>query len=178
MSALAVPVAAQPGDQAPPVAPSALTEYRIAVNDVVKITVFEEPSLSGDFVVDSTGVIALRLIGDVKAEGYTIADLTKVIHAKYADGYLLDPKISVEMASFSPFYITGEVNAPGEYAYTNGLTVMNAIIRAKGYTYRANKNRVFIKHIDENAERLLPRESVTTTPVRPGDTIRVAERYF
>ncbi len=82
----------------------------------------------------------------------------------------------MEVLNYRPFYILGEVNKPGEYPYTNGLTVMNAVATAEGFTYRANTKRVFIKRADTSEEQEYPLNS--TTPVAPGDTIRVAERFF
>ncbi len=80
------------------------------------------------------------------------------------------------MLNYRPFYILGEVNKPGEYPYTNGLTVLNAVAAAEGFTYRANKGRVFIKRAEGEKEEEFP--LVGTTQVAPGDTIRIAERFF
>ena len=84
--------------------------------------------------------------------------------------------MSVEVLGYRPFYIMGEVNRPGEYPYSNGLTVLNAVATANGFTYRANKKRAFIRHAgapDEQRTRL-----TGTTPVAPGDTIRIGQRFF
>lgn len=151
-------------------------DYRLDAGDKMKLTVFGEPSLSGDYVVGATGRMAIPLIGEINAKGQTAAEVEKQIEGKLKDGYLRDPRVSLEVTTYRPFYILGEVNRPGEYPYTADLTVVKAVATANGFTYRANKNRVFIKHVGETEEKPYPAES--TTIVAPGDTIRVAERFF
>src|SRR3546814_19466709 len=94
--------------------------------------------------------------------------LSKAIEAKLAGGYLLEPKVSVQVASFRPVYVLGEVNKPGEYPYTQGLTIRGAVATADGFTYRANEKRVFLKPAGEAGER--ESELTATFPVLPGDT--------
>ena len=92
------------------------------------------------------------------------------------DGWLKEPKVSAELVKGRPYYILGEVNRPGEYPFVSGLTVMNAIASAGDFTYRADRGRILIKSADSPNERevvLTP-----TTTVRPGDTIRIRERFF
>src|SRR3546814_7368671 len=78
--------------------------------------------------------------------------LSKAIEAKLAGGFLLEPKVSVQVASFRPVYVLGEVNKPGEYPYTQGLTIRGAVAKADGFTYRANEKRVFLKRAGERSE--------------------------
>jgi polysaccharide export outer membrane protein len=151
-------------------------DYRLDAGDKLRLTVFGEVSLSGDYVVGATGRMALPLIGEINAKGQTTTEVEKLIETKLKDGYLRDPRVSLEVITYRPFYILGEVNRPGEYPYTADLTVVKAVATANGFTYRANKNRVFIKHVGETEEKPYPAES--TTIVAPGDTIRVAERFF
>ena len=87
------------------------------------------------------GTIACPLIGDIKAAGLQTDELSKAIETKLAGGYLLDPKVSIQVASFRPVYVLGEVNKPGEYPYTQGLTIRGAVAKADGFTYRANERR-------------------------------------
>ena len=150
--------------------------YTLGVADELRITVFNEPNLSGQFVVNSNGMLSLPLIGETRAAGATIDQLREQITTRFADGYLKNPKVTLEVLTFRPFYILGEVNKPGKYTYSSGLTVLNAVATAEGFTYRANKRRVFVKHAgaaDETEVKLTP-----ATPVQPGDTIRIGERYF
>lgn len=175
-------VAAQtPPESTPGGAPPAFTDsqldYKLGAGDKVRIIVFGEDSLSGEFAVPGgNGVIAFPLIGDVTAGGLTVGQLQGQLEAKLKDGYLKDPHVSIEVLNYRPFYILGEVTKPGEYPYTNGLTVLNAVATANGFTYRADTRRVFIKRANEPLEREYPLTSMT--PVAPGDTIRIKERFF
>lgn len=150
--------------------------YRLGVADKVRIIVFNEPSLSGEFAVGDNGTLSLPLIGDVKASGRTAREVVGDVEARLADGYLREPRVSLDVLTYRPFWILGEVSKPGEYAFASGLTVMNAVARAEGFTYRANKRKVFIKRSGESQE-----QAVKLTPdlqVYPGDTVRIGERYF
>jgi polysaccharide export outer membrane protein len=163
--------------QAGPAGVSASTDdYRLGVADKIRILIFDEPSLSGEFLVNANGKLSLPLIGDVDAAGVTTTALAATIQRKLADGYLREPRVSIDVLTFRPYYILGEVNKPGEYPYSSGLTVLNAVATAEGFTYRASKKSVVVKHAGEATE-----ETVPLSPdlrVRPGDTIRIRERLF
>jgi protein involved in polysaccharide export with SLBB domain len=151
--------------------------YQLGAGDKLRIIVFGEESLSGEFLVPGgDGQIAFPLVGNVQASGLTVAGLQSEIEAKLRDGYLKDPHVSIEVLNYRPFYILGEVTKPGEYPYTNGLTVLNAVATANGFTYRADTHHVFIKRASETDEHEYPLTSMT--PVAPGDTIRIKERFF
>ena len=160
--------------------PDALTQvasaYQLGSSDRRRVTVFGHPDLSGEFEVDGTGSISLPLIGQKKAVGLSTAQLETSITETLAAGYILDPRVSVEVINYRPFYILGEVGTPGEYPYTNGLTVQNAVAAAGGFTYRANKRVVYIKSIDSDRE--IPYDLTPGTVVKPGDTLRIGERIF
>ncbi|WP_233353230.1 polysaccharide biosynthesis/export family protein [Henriciella mobilis] len=153
-----------------------VTEYRLSNADRLRVTVFGEPELSGEFVVDGQGFLSLPLIGDVNVEGMTVREFQRLAEERFGDGYLREPRVSAEVVNYRPFYILGEVARPGEYPYTNGLTVMNAIATAEGFTYRANKRFVLIKGAEVDEEIRV--ELKPTLKVQPGDTIRVVERFF
>ena len=153
-----------------------VTEYRLGVADQIRVNVFGEENLSGEFVVDSAGTVSMPLIGEVAATGKTIREFQKDVEAALRDGYLNDPQVSAEVMNFRPYYILGEVAQSGEYPYSNGLTVLNAIATAGGFTYRANKKYIYIKRAGEQTEIRYP--LTVSTPVQPGDTIRIAERLF
>ncbi|MEO6340208.1 MAG: polysaccharide biosynthesis/export family protein [Caulobacteraceae bacterium] len=150
--------------------------YKLGVADKIKITVFNEPTLSGEFLVNADGSIAVPLIGNVAAVGRSAIDLQQSIELKFADGYLREPHVAVEVLTYRPFYIYGEVTKPGEYAYSAGLSVSKAVALAQGYTYRADRRRVFLKRASDPSEKEI-KESADV-PIQPGDTIRIAERYF
>jgi polysaccharide export outer membrane protein len=166
---------ASKGDDAPAAATSNF-DYRLGAGDKLRIIVFGEESLTGEFFVSGSGKVSFPLIGEVEAVGKSIPELQQAIEAKLADGYLKQPKVSAEVLNYRPFYILGEVMKPGEYPYTNGLTVLNAVATASGFTYRADKHKVFIRRASTTGEISEP--LTPTTAVEPGDTIRIGERIF
>jgi polysaccharide export outer membrane protein len=150
--------------------------YHLGADDKIRVITFGEDALSGEFLIGGSGKVSMPLVGEVQAAGKTIPEFQKEVEAALKEGYIKDPKVSVEVLTYRPFYILGEVQKPGEYPYSNGLTVLNAVATANGFTYRANSKRVFIKRSDTNSEEEYPLTSLT--PVAPGDTIRIAERFF
>lgn len=177
LSACGTPGGTAGARDAAPVTQSQIIEtYKLGSSDRLRITVFGHPNLSGEFEVDGTGSISLPLIGQTEALGLSTVDLEKAIAAKLSEGYILNPRISAEVINYRPFYILGEVGRAGEYPYTNGITVQNAIAAAGGFSYRANKRVVFIKSIDSDRE--IAYDLTPTTIVKPGDTIRIGERIF
>ena len=154
----------------------AIGAYTLGNGDQLRITVFGQPDLSGQFEVDGTGAISLPLVGQVQALGLTTPELEKRIVGMLEGDYILNPRVSAEVINYRPFYILGEVNRPGEYPFTSGLTVLNAVAASGGFTYRANKKVVYIKSVDSSEEQAF--ELTTSTVVRPGDTLRIGERIF
>jgi len=150
--------------------------YRLGPNDRVTINVYGEDDLSREYIVSPAGTVSLPLIGDVVAQGRSADELRDEIQRRLADGFINNPAVTVMISGFRNFYILGEVNKPGEYPYESGLTVMQAVAEASGYTYRAAKRYAFVKHEGETKEtRVLISPDML---VRPGDTIRLGERYF
>ena len=171
----AVP-AGPPAETSPAAQQQSIGAYTLGNGDQLRITIFGQPDLSGQFEVDGTGAISMPLIGQVQALGLTTPELEDHIVSILAGDYVLNPRVSAEVINYRPYYILGEVNRPGEYPFTSGLTVMNAVAAAGGWTYRANKKVVYIKSVDSNEEQAL--ELNTATVVRPGDTLRIGERIF
>ncbi len=161
---------------AQPLVAAQAEQYRLGVADKVRVLVYDEPTLSGEFVVNSDGNLSLPLIGDVKAQGRTAAELGLAVQNALSEGYLRHPKVSLEVLIFRPFYILGEVNKPGEYPSSNGLTVLNAVATAGGFTYRAEKHHYYVKYAGQTSEHKLSLDPASK--VYPGDTIRIGERYF
>ncbi len=151
-------------------------EYRLGPADKLRVNVFGEEALTGEFLVGGSGKISLPLIGEVQAAGLTISQFQEEIAAALRQGYINTPRVSAEVLNYRPFYILGEVNKPGEYPYTNSLTVLNAVATAEGFTYRADTRRVYIKRANGANEQAFP--LTTATQVAPGDTIRIGERFF
>lgn len=167
-----MPGAAQPAASSP----DGVDDYQLGVADKVRIIVFGEPTLSGEFMVNANGALSMPLIGDVPARGLTPTQLAGQIRESLKGGYLLDPQVSIDVLTFRPFYILGEVNKPGEYPYSSGLTVDAAVAMAEGYTYRAQKKRLLIRHAgEEQAQKMVLTPDLR---VRPGDIIRIQERYW
>lgn len=151
--------------------------YMLAAGDRVRITVFNEPTLTGEYNVTPQGSIAFPLIGAVPVDGKTTEQLGEDIRAKLAGGgYINDPRVSAEVLNYRPYYILGEVSRSGEYPFSNGLTVQQAVATAGGFTPRANRGKVFLRR--RNGEERTVDLSGPAVQVLPGDTIRVGERYF
>jgi polysaccharide export outer membrane protein len=150
-------------------------EYRLGPGDQIRITVFNEPELTGQFVVGAQGSIAYPLVGSIRAGGLTVDEFTQALSRALSE-YIRQPSVGVEVANYRPFFILGEVQRPGTYPYSASLTVMNAVATAGGFTYRANRDRVFIRRANEYQERVYT--LTVATPVLPGDTVRIGERLF
>lgn len=150
--------------------------YTLGTGDQLRLIVFGEEALSGEFLVDGSGAVSLPLIGEVQAAGLTVRALQRAIEESLSEGYLIDPRVSAEVINFRPFFIMGEVGSPGTYPYSDGLTVMNAVATAGGFTYRADERRVFIRRQEATGWQEFRLSSETR--VYPGDTIRIGERFF
>jgi len=150
--------------------------YTLGNGDQLRITVFGQPDLSGQFEVDGAGAISMPLIGQIQALGLTTPELEDHIVTVLEGDYVLNPRVSAEVINYRPYYILGEVNRPGEYPFTSGLTVMNAVAAAGGWTYRADKNVVMIKSADSTEEQKI--QLTPSTVVQPGDTLRIKDRVF
>lgn len=150
--------------------------YRLGIGDKVKVTVFGETELSGQFEIGATGSLAIPLIGEIPAKGTSIVEIKDAISARLRQGYLKDPKVSVEIVTYRPFYIHGEVRSGGEFAFKNGVTLRDAIAISGGYTYRANHDYVLL--IREGTAREVKVTLPSMELVMPGDNIRVPERFF
>lgn len=165
-----------PGDRVGSASTQAVEAYYLGVGDKVRMMVYNEAALTGEFSLSPNGTLSLPLIGEIRAAGKTIEQLTAEVQAKLADGYLREPKVSMEVTAFRPFYILGEVKSPGTYPYVSGLTVLNAIATAQGFTPRANQRVIFIRRSGEDRE--VAYELRPDLRIFPGDTIRLGERYF
>jgi protein involved in polysaccharide export with SLBB domain len=151
--------------------------YRLGPGDHIRLTVFNQPSLSSDFTVDGAGNVSLPLIGPQKAADKTTTQLEQSVAAEFVGrNFLVNPSVAIQVIDFRPYYILGEINSPGSYPYIANLTVTKAVAAAKGYAYRANTHRVFIQRSGESKESLY--ELTPGTAVLPGDTIRIPERIF
>src|SRR5271166_4581539 len=156
-------------------AQAATTTPRLQPGEKIRITVFNEASLSGDYEIDQSGFVSLPLAGTIKAAGFTQPELEQELAKKFRSEYLRNPKVTVTLVSLRPFYIVGEVEKPGEYPYKSGLNVMTALALAGGATYRGSRSSVYIQRVGEEGMREYPISS--SIMILPGDLIRVPERY-
>ncbi len=159
-----------------PIPPSAVAS-RLQPGDELKVIVFGEDALSGIYEISPQGFVSMPLIGQIPAAGRSRAEVEHAITHAYASGkFLQEPKITVSVVTFRPFYIFGEVATPGKYPYTSDMDVLTAVATAGGFTYRASKDAVLIRHAGEDTWQ----EFSLAAPVliQPGDLIRVPERYF
>ena len=149
--------------------------YRLGVGDKLKITVFGEENLSGPLEVNGVGQVSMPLIGELPAKGLALHEFRDAVARRLADGYLKNPKVSVEMTNYRPIYVHGEVKNGGEFQYKNGLFLRDVVAMAGGYTYRADQSYLYIGREGEpDAAVKMPAE----IPVLPGDNIRIPERFF
>jgi protein involved in polysaccharide export with SLBB domain len=168
---------ANPGDARRPAVAGDLSEYRLGAGDKVKISVYGEETLSGEFAIPGGGgTISFPLIGDVRASGLTVGELQGAIEGALKPDYIKDPHVSIQILTYRPYYILGEVTRPGEYPYSSGLTVLNAVATASGFTYRADTHFAYIKKVGAGQESKVRMDD--SLVVEPGDTIRIGERFF
>ncbi|MEX2643898.1 MAG: polysaccharide biosynthesis/export family protein [Acetobacterales bacterium] len=173
--ALALSLAACGGTPLPSVeaSNSASTAYHLGSGDELRITVFGDESLSGEHRIDGQGQITMPLIGRVEAADLTAEALKERLQARLAE-YVHEPRVNVQVLTYRPVYIVGEVKTPGSYDYVDGMTVINAVAIAGGFTYRARQDRFVIERKATNQAVA----AVPGTPLLPGDVVTVKERYF
>lgn len=151
--------------------------YRLGAGDKIRVVVLQDTEFSGDYEVNASGGISVRMLGPVQVVGMSIPEIEEMLRERYrSQGYLVSPRLSVELVSMRPFYIVGEVTRQGQFPYVNCLRVIQAIAIAGGYTRRAGKTRLTIKRFYATAAE---EEYVTEdTLVEPGDVVRIGERWF
>jgi polysaccharide export outer membrane protein len=145
-------------------------------NDRVRVKVYGEPDITGEYEIDASGQVSIPLAGRMRASGMTTKQLERAITSALSKDIVRDPKVNVEIVAYRPYYILGEVKKAGEYPYRLGLTVMDAVASAGGFTYRANEGKVYLRRSGSTAEEIYPLDAPIL--VFPGDNIRIPERYF
>jgi protein involved in polysaccharide export with SLBB domain len=150
--------------------------YVLGPNDRIRLKVYGESDITGEYEIDSSGNVSIPLAGHLKAAGLTTRQLERSITSALSKGIVRDPRVNVEIALYRPYYILGEVKKSGEYPYRLGLTVMDAVASAGGFTYRANENKVYLRRAGGAVEEIYALDA--PVPVFPGDNIRIPERYF
>ncbi len=148
----------------------------LAAGETINVIVYGEASLTGKYLIDPSGYVSLPLAGTIKAAGFTPEQFENELQKQFGSKYLKNPKITVDVAEFRPFYILGEVTRPGVFPYSGGLTVLNAIAIAGGTTYRAKTSTVLIQHLGEDQSHEY--QLTGPIPLLPGDIIQIPRRYF
>jgi polysaccharide biosynthesis/export protein len=150
--------------------------YRLDAGDKLRVVVYGQEGLTNTYAIDAGGAITMPLIGSVPARGRTPASLAAEITAKLRNGYIRDPSVAVEIESYRPFFILGEVAAPGQYPYVPNMSVESAVAIAGGFSPRARRDRVTLTHTDSSGSSryVVP----LGTALGPGDTVLVGERWF
>ena len=150
--------------------------YRLDAGDKLRVVVYGQEGLTNTYAIDAGGAITMPLIGSVPARGRTPAELASAITARLRSGYIRDPSVAVEIESYRPFFILGEVAAPGQYPYVPNMSVESAVAIAGGFSPRARRDRVTLTHTDASGSSryVVP----LGTPLGPGDTVFVGERWF
>jgi len=150
--------------------------YTLDSGDKLRIVVFGQDGLTNGYGVDAAGSITMPLIGAVRARGLSVAELSAAIEARLRQGYIREPHVAAEIEAYRPFFILGEVSFPGQYPYVANMTVETAVAIAGGFSPRALRSNV---ELSRSVRGQTVRNTVpVTTPVRPGDTISVSERWF
>ncbi len=150
--------------------------YRLDSGDRLRVTVFEQPSLTNTYTVDQAGYIAFPLVGQVAARGATLTQLEGVLSQKLKQGYLRDPDVTIEIDRYRSIFVMGEVGQPGQYAYVPGMTILNAIAVSGGFNGRSNQRDVDVTR-KINGQIITGRVPITD-PILAGDTVYVRERLF
>jgi protein involved in polysaccharide export with SLBB domain len=151
--------------------------YVLSPGDKLKVTVFNEPDLTGEFQINHAGDIAFPLIGTIPAAGLSAAEFQNQLLRRLRNGYVRNARVSIEIASYRPFNVFGEVRNAGQYPFRPGLTVQDAIAMAGGFTYRANSRTAYVRRANANAETTVKLDGPRVS-ILPGDDVRVPERYF
>jgi protein involved in polysaccharide export with SLBB domain len=143
----------------------------------LRITVYGEEALTGEYDVNPAGYVTMPLIGAIKAAGRSQSEFGKDVADRYhRGGFLQDPHVTATIVQFKPFYVLGEATTPGEYPFRSGLNVHTAVAMAGGFTYRASRTYVLIRHVGDDVWKEY--SLAEPVPIAPGDLIRVPERYF
>ncbi|WPL11516.1 polysaccharide biosynthesis/export family protein [Thiorhodovibrio litoralis] len=148
-------------------------DYLLGPGDKVRVTVFGEPYLSGEFIVSAGGSIAMPLIQPIEVNNRTVVEAQQLVEQALRAGFVGEPKVSVEILEYRPFFVIGEVKSPGSYPYVADMTVLHAVAIAGGFTPRAAKSKIAIQRDGKELGSVQ-----NNTRVMPDDVITVKERFF
>lgn len=157
-------------------APPSNPDYRLGPGDKLRVTVFGESDLSGEYQLDGMGLVRLPLIGTLRAAGATAPDLEHGITQALGEGYLKNPRVNVEIIGYRPFYIIGAVNRPGQYPYVDNMNALNAVALAGGFTDQAVQSTLYVRHEGVATEQAIRTDQLIR--IQPGDVVRVKTTLF
>ncbi len=170
------PPASNPLPMRPALDDPSRPDYVLGTGDKVKIIVYGEDDLGGTFQIDARGYVQLPLVGALAAAGGTGTELASRYGSALSDGFVISPKVAVEVTQYRPFYVIGEINRPGQFDFANGMTATDAVALAGGYTIKAVSSSVYIRHANEKDEHEEPVDA--STRILPGDVVRVPATTF
>ena len=150
--------------------------YNLDTGDEIKIVVYDEPDLTVELIINDDGFINFPLIGRISVTGQTTSQVQRLIHDRLLGDYLLNPSVQVDIVTYRPFYIHGEVNNPGAYPYQPGMTVDQSVALAGGFTERASKQKIYIKTAINN--KIQNKRVKLTSTISAGDTITIEQSFF
>jgi polysaccharide export outer membrane protein len=154
-----------------------VSDYRLMVGDKVRVTQYDVASETGEYTVDPAGAIIVPPLAPLVVAGLTPNAAARLIEKKFTEGGLLRaPRITLEVTAYGPIFVLGEVARPGEFVYKPGMSLLAAVAAAGGYTYRADKSRVFIRRSGDALETVY--DLTADLVVMPGDVVRVPEIHF
>lgn len=167
LAAFALPAMAERGG---------FSDYSIGSGDLLSIQVFGEEDLSLEVRLSDAGTISYPFLGEIRARGMSIGELSELIRSELADGYLVSPSVNVTVMEYRQFFINGEVEKPGGYPFQPGLTLQKAVALAGGFTERASKAKIYV--VPDGEEGRPPKKIDLSTMIRPGDIITIEESFF
>jgi polysaccharide export outer membrane protein len=166
-----------PGGDLPPLPEIDHSDYQLGPGDHVRIIVYGDKDIGGEFEVSARGTLNIPLAGTISAEGLGTEALENEIADTLKQKNLVkDPSVTAEVISYRPIYVLGEVNKPGQYPYQPGMTVLTAVAVAGGFTYRAVEQSAAITR--PRGERAVEGRAPSGAYVEPGDVVRILERRF
>lgn len=168
--------AAACGDTPPPAPPVASGPYRLDTGDQVRVIIYNQPTLSAAYNVSDNGTISFPMLGQIRARALSVQELQKAIYDGLNNGIFVNPGVSVEVSQYRPFFVVGEVNKPGQYAYSTNLNVLAAVAEAGGFTVRANPKGMTVLRTDNGTRKEWHADRLTD--MQPGDVLVVPEQVF
>ena len=177
-AALMLAACAVPGAGLQPLPPSTAAAYRLGAGDQLRVTVFNDPRLTGEFRVTDGGSIALPLVGAIPVAGRTTSEAeTAIVRTLRNRNLFNDPSVAVEVLEYRPVFVLGMVERGGQTPYQPGMTVLSAVATMGGFNYRAITDYVSVTRLGENGTAQEFRAEPQAL-LRPGDVVTVYERRF